>query len=310
MADERDTEVLTVAAVRENGTILFNERQQIFRPGANLKRSSKSLTRLADAAGKREPVLATLDPRKGTVEKLEEADGRMKDEFLRTMIFLDKPAKPVKIDVSKLDPITSNTVDLKIKWPAFALCKTVIPNFAKAQEIFDFCAKQTCSLGGPFDISPCIPFQYVIDGCYARAHKMRKIITEKYRFCCEKVFSFAIDGNDELSVKADKWGGCCVNWWYHVAPLVRVKFTFAPNVSFNLAMVIDPGMFDAPVMLSKWLSAQENPVCSNFARVSKYSIQSGEAYTPGDNQGITFTTDPGYVKTDQKLQQYANLVTC
>lgn len=310
MADERDTEVLTVAAVRDNGTILFNERHQIFRPGANLKRSSTALRRLNDAAGKREPVFATLDSKRGTVEKIEEPDGRARDTFLSALTFLEKPARPLAIDTRKLDPVTSNIVDLKIKWPTFALCKTVIPNYAKAKEIFDFCAAQTCSLGGPFDISPCIPFQYVIDGCYARAHKMRKIITEKYRFCCEKVFSFAIDGNDELSVKADKWGGCCVNWWYHVAPLVRVKFSFGPGVSFTFAMVIDPGMFDAPVMLSTWLSAQENPACSNNARVSKYSIQSGSAYTPGDFQGITFTTDPGYVKTDQKLTQYANLVTC
>jgi hypothetical protein len=68
-----------------------------------------------------------------------------------------------------------------------------------------------------------IPFQYVRDGCYARAHKMRQIITELYGYCCEKVFSFAIPYPNRLAVKANKWSGCCVTWWYHVAPLVRVR---------------------------------------------------------------------------------------
>jgi hypothetical protein len=35
-----------------------------------------------------------------------------------------------------------------------------------------------------------IPFQYVRDGCYARAHQMHRIITTRYPYCCEKVFSF------------------------------------------------------------------------------------------------------------------------
>ena len=32
------------------------------------------------------------------------------------------------------------------------------------------------------------------------------------------------------SRQADKWGGCCVTWWYHVAPLVRVRFASAVPV--------------------------------------------------------------------------------
>ena len=43
-------------------------------------------------------------------------------------------------------------------------------------------------------------------------------------------------------MKADKWGGCCVTWWYHVAPLIRVRVRLKgyPKLSLALAMVIDP----------------------------------------------------------------------
>lgn len=300
----RETENLTVANVRESGEILFNERHQIFKPSKSLRAPD-----LTDLIKRKIPVRVTVEPERGTVEKIEMLTDREIDAFRRSIVLLDNPSKAVKVDVRKLDPILSNVVDLRLRWPIFNVCNRTIPNFAKAQEIFDFCAKQTCSLGGPFDISPCIPFQYVRDGCFARAHKMRKIITEKYRFCCEKVFSFANESPDKLAVKADKWGGCCVEWWYHVAPLVRVKFKFGP-VTLTFAMVIDPGMFNAPVALSTWLAAQENTTCNPNAHVTRYSIQSGAAYYPTDYSGLAFTTDANYTATDGKLQQYANGITC
>jgi hypothetical protein len=138
---------------------------------------------------------------------------------------------------------------------------------------------------------------------------MRQIITTRYRYCCEKVFSFANQGNDTLAVKADKWGGCCVYWWYHVAPLVRVRVSFR-KLSVTLAMVIDPGMFDKPVLLSTWLTAQANKGCSPDANVSMYSIQPGSAYWPTNWAGTTFGTDPSYTQTDATLTNYKTLTTC
>ena len=117
---------------------------------------------------------------------------------------------------------------------------------------------------------------------------MRRIITTRYGYCCEKVFSYAPYNDDVLAVQANKWGGCCVEWWYHVAPLVRVRLKLRlprlpKDFSIVLAMVIDPGMFDKPVLLSTWLAAQENKTCNPQAKVSAYSIQPGSAYTPGWN---------------------------
>jgi hypothetical protein len=140
---------------------------------------------------------------------------------------------------------------------------------------------------------------------------MRRIITGRYKYCCEKVFSFATDDPDTLAVKADKWGGCCVEWWYHVAPLIRVRLKIKglpKKLSIVLAMVIDPGMFDKPVLLSTWLAAQENTTCNADARVTSYSIQPGSAYAPSWGGG--FVTDPNYTDTESTMIGYSNLTTC
>jgi hypothetical protein len=217
----QETAILTVAAVRRPkgrapARYLFNERQRIFTlPSA--ARSSGSLAKLLHTSlRKGAPVQVSLDLRRGRIERADEPSPEGLREFHYRRVLLEKPSRPVHISVSEIDPLTFNIVDYHLKWPPFLLCTKVVPSYVKAKEIFDFCAKQSCHLGGPYNITPCIPFQYVIDGCYARAHKMRWIITTKYGYCCEKVFSFANQNNDTLAVKADKWGGCVTR--YHVAP--------------------------------------------------------------------------------------------
>jgi hypothetical protein len=313
MAQEKDTDILTVATVREGRDgeqeILFNERQQIFKLARTVKASEEVLSRLRGVIKKSEPVKAVLNPKRAVVEKIETPDADEAAKFLKERVLEKAPSKSMKINVREIDPTVFNIVEAKLRWEAFTLCVKTVPNYAKAKEIFDFCAKQSCHLPGPKDIAPCIPFQYVPDGCYARAHKMRWIITTKYKYCCEKVFSFANQGNDHLAVKADKWGGCCIGWWYHVAPLIRVKVSFG-RINFSLAYVIDPSMFDKPVLLSTWLAAQENTTCDPSANVSMYSIQPGSAYTPANVAGTQFSIDPNYTATDQRLIQYAGLTSC
>ena len=67
-------------------------------------------------------------------------------------------------------------------------------------------------------------------------------------------------------------------------------------------------MFDKPVLLSSWLSAQENTACLANAHVTSYSIQPGSAYTPSYNGG--FSTDPTYALTESTLINYSGLTTC
>lgn len=309
MATAKETAILTVAAIRKvrgETQYLFNQKQAIFRLAASGKAGRESTELLREALRKKLPVKAQIDTHEGAIHRIGEPSERERREFEKLHILLEKPDRSVRVDISAVDPTVFNLEQHQRRFRCFRHCRRIIPNYKKAKKIFDFCAKQTCSLGGPFSVSPCIPFQYVIDGCYARAHKMRWIITQKYHYCCEKVFSFANQGNDTLAVQANKWGGCCVFWWYHVAPLVRVRLgRFAV-----LLLVIDPGMFDKPVLLSTWLAAQENKNCSADAHVSMYSIQPGSAYWPDNYAGTMFGTDPNYVQTDQTLTDYRNLVTC
>jgi Glutaminase len=317
MRPTKEAGVVTVAAVRESKDVgiecLFNEREQIFTLSPTVKSQAAVAERLKEALERDLPVKAVLNPRRGVVQRIEPLSERELREFQRTRTLLENPDKAVRIDVASMDPTTFNIVDYKLKWPIFALCTRVIPSYKVAKDIFDFCAAQSCHLPGPPAISHCIPFQYVRDGCYARAHKMRQIIEDQYGYCCEKVFSFANQNDDTLAVKANKWGGCCVTWWYHVAPLVRVRIRLrlGPfDLQFVLAMVIDPGMFDKPVLLSTWLMAQEDTSCAASANLSMYSIQAGSAYWPTNYAGTTYATDPTYALTHSTLTGYKNLTTC
>jgi hypothetical protein len=314
MRPTTETAILTVATIRRlKGTsvteYLFNEREQIFRAPSAAKSRAAASTRLRAALRQRLPVKAVLDPRRGIVRRIDAASPEEIAAFERHRVLLEKPDRSVRIKVSSIDPTTFNIVDQYLKFRTFRLCARVVPNYKTARKIFDFCAQQSCHLPGPPTVTPCIPFQYVRDGCYARAHKMRKIIVERYRYCCDKVFSFANQNGDTLAVRADKWGGCCVTWWYHVAPLIRVRIRIG-HVKFVLALVIDPSMFDKPVLLSTWLTAQENASCAANANVSMYSIQPGSAYSPANYQGTSFATDPAYTDTNATLIGYQNLTTC
>lgn len=179
--------------------------------------------------------------------------------------------------------------------PEVGLPKKAVPSMAALNTVFDYCAAQGCATGTAV-IDYCIPFQYVVDGCYARAHKMRQIMIENYNLSCEKVFSYE-GATGSLAVDA---GDCCVYWWYHVAPLVSVK---APGGGFT-KWVVDPSMFSDPVSIDTWTSAQENTSCSPSANFGYYEITPGYIYTPGGG------TDNTYFFTNWTLQAYANLETC
>lgn len=315
------SEVLSVAAVRKSRDgktvqVLFNEREQIFTIDASVKGGPAALAaKLEEALKSGQPLTVVSDEVRASIKSVAKpAESEMgMFRYLRKEVL--KSAKPKVIDLKKIEKIDTsefNNIE-KLKFPVWKLCAKTVPNYAKAKEIFDYCAKQSCNLPGPFDITPCIPFQYVRDGCYARAHKMKWIISEHFGYCNEKVFSFANNNIDQLAVVASKWGGCCVTWWYHVAPVIRVNSTIVlkgKSINLVLAYVIDPGMFDKPVLLSTWLQAQANATCSPHAKVTSYTIQPASAYSPANYAGTAFTTDPLYTATNATLINYQHLVTC
>ncbi len=285
--------VTTVARINRlsNGDVEynFNERQAIFTVTANDPLFSSILSIATEAKAGKKPVklsLASFNTLADLVWPTADETARYL-EWYRNNIPNPEADRPIRI--SELDSAYFNLEEWQ-KWKVFKLCFKTVPSFAAAQTIFNYCAAQGCYLG-PTQEQPCIPFQYVKDGCFARAHKMRKIIEQKFGYCSEKVFSY---GN--LDVKADKWGGCCVGWWYHVAPLIRVKGRGGKNYCY----VIDPGMFNGPVLLSTWLAAQSNNTCDGTSSLTSYSIQPSSAYTP------SYTTDPTYTATNADLVYYNN----
>ncbi len=315
-----DTSVLTVASIRESADgrkeeVLFNEKEQIFILNKSDDHDAGFSKQLHVALDSNKVIKVFSDPANGLLKGIATPSEKEMSDFHGLRKQLLKAEKPLPIDVFKIDTSKFNVIDKYLKFPSFKICSKTVPGYATAKQIFDYCAAQSCNLPGPYGVTPCIPFQYVIDGCYARAHKMRWIIENKYHYCCQKVFSFANQGNDRLAVKANKWGGCCVTWWYHVAPLISVRTKFmlgkgGTAIYLNLAYVIDPGMFDQPVLLSTWLQAQKNLNCSSNANVSMYTIQPGSAYTPANFTGTSFTTDPTYSATNTTLTNYRNLTTC
>src|ERR1051325_3529419 len=248
MATTRENGLLTLAAIRKGKNqpprYLFHERERIFALAARAAVDERAARLLPESRAQRRPLKFSVDGKRGLIQRVSEPTKRELEEFARSYVPLERPSRIVPIDVREIDPSTFNFVDLYLKWPVFRLCERIVPSYTKAKEIFDFCAQLSCQLPGPYAVTPCIPFQYVIDGCYARAHQMRRIITTRYKYCCEKVFSFATANGDTLAVRANKWGGCCVEWWYHVAPLIRVRLRLRGlprKFSLVLAMVIDPG---------------------------------------------------------------------
>jgi hypothetical protein len=167
MPSTKETTVLTVASIRKvkgQTQVFFGEKQAIFTlPGGKAARASASL--LAAALKKKLPVKAQIDTREGAIHRVEQPSERELREFREIHIPLEKPEKVERLDVSSIDPTEFNLLQHHKRVRCFRECRRIIPNYRKAKKIFDFCAKQTCSLGGPFNISPCIPFQYVIDGC-------------------------------------------------------------------------------------------------------------------------------------------------
>lgn len=310
--------LLTIAAINEipdskNIEVRFYERAAIYTLDKSEKSYTDSKAFFDEAIKTNRPVRCILSAIKNSIISIDKAtDVEIRNynegEGINSKKMRILGAAPLKIDINKIDTSVFNRVDYQIKFPVLRLCNNIVPNYATLVSIFNDCASQGCNNPPPYTITNCIPFQYVRDGCYARAHKMRQMISKKYGYCVEKVFSFAEGYPNKLAVKANMWGGCCVEWWYHVVPLLRLNVNFGKR-TYQICYVIDPGMFTTPVTLSTWLQAQKNTTCNANATVTSYSIQPGSAYWPLGSSA-SFGTDPNYVQTEQTLIGYKNGVTC
>ncbi len=164
-----------------------------------------------------------------------------------------------------------------IKWLRFWFCCV---SEQKAVQLFNMVGALTCD---PLKVpSPCIPFLYPDDGCWARAHEMcRLMIAAGAR--PKKVW---IDGR--LTAPTRNHPNCQVRWGWHVAPTLCVRTGFFRSVE----MVIDPSLFKTPVPKLTWKGAQGDPAATLTDTPASLYWRN---YMP---------TDPNYIDTNQRLHYY------
>ncbi len=85
-----------------------------------------------------------------------------------------------------------------------------------------------------------IPFRYIDDGCFARAHKMSILLEDKGVIT---VKTFLIGDLRMIDPSHPKG---FVDWWYHVAPSVFVK-------EVGALVMFDPSASDEPTTRKDWV---------------------------------------------------------
>lgn len=170
---------------------------------------------------------------------------------------------------------------------------SVIPDLATLNSLFTQIKNQSC--GTSTASSPCITFRYPVDGCYARAHKMRQILNNA-GYECEKQFVY---GNLRAST-----GTCCVSWVYHVAILVSFK-----NASGVVEKrIIDPSLVSTgPITDTAWRAACTNTTCGS-ASVSSFANTPGNVYYRNPAGSLLY--DNNLVNTNCTLTAFAALSGC
>ena len=95
---------------------------------------------------------------------------------------------------------------------------------------------------------PHIPFAFVSDGCWARAHAMSELLVSHFNVPSDHIYKIWVDSAlqlETLSALTELSPRCGVTWGWHVA-LYVVGLD-------NEDLVIDPSLFDEPVDAQVWL---------------------------------------------------------
>jgi hypothetical protein len=104
-----------------------------------------------------------------------------------------------------------------------------------------------------------IPFDYVEEGCYARAMAMSRVLDEEgitsarifanapYHFKVNWRLEYKRIADDLIRVDTKKSKKGYVEWVFHTAPVVYVD-----NGKTIVPMVFDPSLFDRPVTVEAW----------------------------------------------------------
>ena len=135
-----------------------------------------------------------------------------------------------------------------------------------------------------------IPFNWPRDGCYARAHEMRRLMEAK-GIESAKTFNY---GN--LKVTGPSIPDGQVTWRYHVAPTIEVQGKDGKPVT----MVIDPSLSDKLMTNQEWKDKQGDPG-SRLEPAPGHVVYKGEG-VPATDPSIS--RDDSYTDTAKELAAF------
>lgn len=151
----------------------------------------------------------------------------------------------------------------------------------------------TKALGGNLSA---IPFDYIADGCYARAQVMDQVFQDN-QLANGKIF---VEG--DLTAKNGLFPNG-VRWWYHVAPLVPTAGTNGSNEGLR---VVDPGVSKTSLSPQAWISAidpSQNPVTVQCTPREQYYPESIRGNSKGPFDISLASADATMVLYTQKVAQ-------
>lgn len=138
-----------------------------------------------------------------------------------------------------------------------------------------------------------IPFDYPVDGCFARAHEMSRLMAEQ-GVASAKIFNYAAPS--ALSVPGTEFGD--ITWGYHVAPIVNVQ----GSDGITRQMVFDPSLSKQPMTFGEWQTASGGPAGQRLETTSSdvYYYKPGDVMNPASTDG-TIVKDPAHQSTNATL---------
>lgn len=137
---------------------------------------------------------------------------------------------------------------------------------------------------------PHIPFNWPADGCYARAHEMRRLMAEK-GIESAKVFNYG-----SLSVTSPSIPDGGVTWRYHVAPTIEVQ----QSDGSTKPMVIDPSLSQSLMTPQEWKDKQGDPG-SRLEPAGGHAVYKPEGVADNDPR---VNRDDTYEDTKKELEHF------
>jgi len=225
---------------------------------------------LEAAVKSKEAVLVTLNPVTNELLHVREAPGHRQELAPAEGLSSDDPDDE-KLNGRPILEALSPTIDM-----------------ARAEAVFESLRNQEH-----------IPFDFLFDCCYARAHEMCRLMALD-DIASRKIWNFGRGFfNDKATLHVFSPVGE-FSWSYHVAPIVRVRNN---GDVFNLVM--DPGISDRALTIGEWLDRQNDDAATR--RFTAAGIYGLDIKTQEVIPDFGFTRTPGELNKHTESRDYRRL---